>query len=117
MRKVYFVGLNEEVEILGKKYLAKIDTGACRNSIDRNLARKLGLCKVVNRKSVRSSNGSSYRDIVECFVKVGGRKMHTTFSLADRKDMKYSIILGRNFLKRGFLVDPCGIFSNENSNN
>lgn len=105
MEKWHILGMLEYVEIEGERYLAKIDTGASRSSIDSELAKKLGMKDVVKKREVRSSHGSSVREVVRGRVKIGNRIIPTTFGLANRKDMKFDLILGKNFLWRGFLID------------
>ena len=105
MRKEYFIHLLEPVEICGETHIAKIDTGASRSSIDRRLASRLKLGPVIKEKKVKNSHGATVRQIVKTKVKIGNRVIPTTFTLADRKDLKFDLILGKNFLWRGFFID------------
>lgn len=105
MEKQYILGMVERVEVEGEEHLAKIDTGATRSSIDRELAARLGMNEVIKKTEVRSSHGKSVRKVVMGKVKIGHRIIPTTFTLADRKELKFDLILGRNFLRRGFLID------------
>lgn len=108
-RKV--VEVFEEIELLsfeGEKHLikAKIDTGAYRTSIDKELAEKLGLLNPENvlwTKGYRSSLGREDRPVIEVTFYLKGKKIKTTASVADRSKLKRSIIIGRRDLK-GFLV-------------
>jgi len=85
--------------------LAKVDTGAYHSSIDVKLAEELGVSEVVLKKRIiKSALGEQERDIVPMKMIVAGVTIETRFSLADRKDMKYDMILGRRDLKY-FLVD------------
>ena len=34
------------------------------------------------------------------------KEIKTDFTLADRSNMKYSVLIGQNILKQGFLIDP-----------
>ena len=104
------VGFTEHVKICGPKTCrtvnARIDTGAARNSLDENLAKKLGINIIVKHKIVKSAHGIMKRPIVKARLEIAGRKIRSTFSLADRKHMKYNVLIGRKTLKKGFIIDP-----------
>ncbi len=55
---------------------------------------------------VRSSNGSVERRVF-VMLKVGydGEVKKSEFSLTDRSDMRYPVLLGRTFLRNGYVVD------------
>ncbi|MEX0748847.1 MAG: RimK/LysX family protein [Candidatus Saccharimonadales bacterium] len=56
--------------------------------------------------AVRSSNGEvQRRPVVLLPVELGGREYVTEFTLTNRQDMKFPILLGRKFLKESFVVD------------
>ncbi|MBW2973916.1 RimK/LysX family protein [Candidatus Woesearchaeota archaeon] len=104
------VGFLEKVTIRGpegsKKLTARVDTGAARNSIDKNLAKKLGIKCVVKHKVIKSAHGVKKRPVVKAGLTIAGRNFIVEFTLADRKHMKYDALIGRNTLKKGFIVDP-----------
>lgn len=104
------VGLTEKVVVIGeeeeKKVLAKIDTGAQRSSIDIRLASKLRLGPLLKTRVFRSAVGKEVRAVVKAKIKLKGKPIKATFSITDRKKMKYKILIGQNILKMGFLVDP-----------
>ena len=52
-----------------------------------------------------SSGGTEHRYIIETLTVFCGEKVRANFSLTDRNQMKYPILLGRKFLKGRFLVD------------
>lgn len=57
-------------------------------------------------KEIKSSNGiSEMRFVVDSEIILFGKKYLTSFSLTDRSDMKYPILLGRKLLANNFLVD------------
>lgn len=59
-----------------------------------------------HQKSVRSSNGKvEQRYIIKTAMVLGGKKRITDLSLTNRRQMRYPVLVGRKFLKRGFLVD------------
>jgi alpha-L-glutamate ligase-like protein len=89
---------------------AKIDTGAYRSSIDRTLAKDLGLLNRDNilwkdRYEYRSALGLQTRPVVGFKFILGGRKIKTTASVADRSKMKKLVLVGRRDLT-GFLINP-----------
>ncbi len=104
------IGLAEKVTIKYnggiKNVVAKIDTGATKSSIDTNLAAKLKLGPVIKSKLVKSAHGSKLRPIIEATIEIAGKKIKSEFTLADRTHMKYSILIGQNILREGFLIDP-----------
>nr|WKN36364.1 RimK/LysX family protein [Tunicatimonas sp. TK19036] len=57
-------------------------------------------------KKVKSSFGvTEHRYAIRTSLLLFGKRYQTEFSLTDRKDMRYPLLLGRKFLSRGFLVD------------
>lgn len=55
---------------------------------------------------VRSSSGhASYRYVIQTHVLLFGRTYYTPFTLADREQMRFPVLLGKSLLKRRFLVD------------
>lgn len=98
------------VDVLGNKtdVPAKIDTGAWRTSIDRELAKRLGVLAKKNilwSKVVKSASGKEERPVINLKFYLAGRKINTVANIADRSDLKNKIIVGRRDLV-GFLVDP-----------
>jgi len=106
---------------------AKIDTGANRSSIDcskiEHVIRDGKDCIAFHiplvsegssvfysndffKKKIKSSSGHvEDRYIIKTSVILFGKRIHTTFSLTDRAEMKYPILLGRKLLKSRFMVD------------
>jgi hypothetical protein len=58
-------------------------------------------------RDIRSSNGEvQERYVIQAVVRLYGEDFETEFSLSDRSDMKYPVLLGRSLLRQGnFLVD------------
>ena len=55
---------------------------------------------------VKSSNGlSENRYLVTLPVHIFGTDFSTEFTLTNRTEMKYPVLLGRTFLRHGFIVD------------
>lgn len=93
-----------------KTVQARIDTGAKRTSIDRELARELGLLNEDNilwrnRYAYRSAAGRQTRPVVAVTLRIAGRKLKTSASVANRSKMSTPLLIGRNDLE-GFLVNP-----------
>ncbi len=101
---------SEKVEIesdvgIKKKLQARIDTGARMCSIDISEAAELELGPVIRKKEVNSASGKTVRPVVKGWVNIKGKKIHTDFTLIDRSHMSHPVLIGRNVLKKGFLVD------------
>lgn len=105
------LGLVEEVMLFGpdnsRKVIARIDSGAIKSSIDLQLASELKLGPIVGSKIIKSANGAKLRPMIESEVELCGRKVKEKFTMADRRHMKYKILIGQNILKQGFIIDPC----------
>ncbi len=58
-------------------------------------------------RDIRSSNGEvQERYVIRAVVQLYGEELEAEFSLSDRSDMKYPVLLGRSLLSRGrFVVD------------
>ena len=110
-RKV--IGLFEEVKVedrRGKRHkvLAKIDTGADRTSIDRYLARSLGLLDKKNilfKRYYKSALGREKRELIGLTFYLAKRKVRTSASVSSRVGLRTKIIVGRRDLK-GFILKP-----------
>jgi hypothetical protein len=110
MPKKTIIGAKEWVTLIcrhkEKKVLARIDTGATKSSMDKKIARQICTSQVLAYKTVKSASGVTKRPIVLARIRIAGRTFKSYFTLADRKKMKYQVLIGRNILKRGFLIDP-----------
>lgn len=87
---------------------AKIDTGAWRTSVDRGLARELGLLRSDNilwSKLYKSGLGEERREVIGLTFYLAGRKIETIASVAERVHLRAPVIIGRKDLS-GFLVKP-----------
>lgn len=123
------VGRLEHIALPGlgiERVQAKIDTGAYRSALHYQRLRirtvdgqkrlvvtfQMGRSRVTKsfrtyqRVTVKSSNGeSSRRYLISTRVRLGGHAVRTQFTLFDRSDMKYQVLLGRKFLRGRFVVD------------
>jgi len=87
---------------------AKIDTGAWKTSIDKDLAENLGIMKTSNilwTKIYKSSLGEEKRQVINLTFFLAGRKIETIANIATRKNLRTSLIIGRRDLE-GFLIKP-----------
>jgi len=89
---------------------AKIDTGAFRSSINRELAEEMGLMKdraVLWHDYYWSSLGREKRPVISVTFWLAGRKIETTANVSDRSKMKEKLLIGRRDLGT-FMVRPGG---------
>lgn len=94
----------EVVNQIGERELvkAKVDTGAYRTSIDKELAEKLGLLRddnIVMRKEYKSALGKTTRNVIHITFYLKGKIIETTASVADRSKLKRPFLVGRRDLK------------------
>lgn len=115
------------IPALGLVLDARVDTGAATSSLDsRNIrlggpraARTVDFVLVetggrrtsltlplVEMRSVRSATGRpEKRPVVQLEVCLAGRRLRADFTLTDRSHMEYRMLLGRQVLEEGFVVD------------
>ncbi|RMF54736.1 hypothetical protein D6745_04305 [Candidatus Woesearchaeota archaeon] len=111
VKKRDVIGIEMPVTIHGlkesKKVKAKIDTGASLSSIDMKLASEVGLSLGNKTKLVKQAHGNTLRPTARVKLTINGETMKTEFTLADRRHLKYKVLIGLNVLKKGgFLIDP-----------
>jgi alpha-L-glutamate ligase-like protein len=88
--------------------LAKIDTGAWSSAIDKKFAKEIGILnknKVLWYKRKLSALGEENRPVIPVTLWLAGRKIKTDMTVADRKLLRYQVLIGRTDLQ-GFLVSP-----------
>jgi hypothetical protein len=105
MRKA-IIGFEEKIIIAGKKFKARVDTGAQTSSIDNKIAKKYKLGPVIKKTRITSANGHTNRPVIRITAKIGSRKITANFNIADRSRMTFPVLIGRNILKQGFIIDP-----------
>jgi len=123
------IGRLEHIALTGlgvSRVISKIDTGAFRSALhyqkigirtvngERKLVvtfqmggvRKKKVFSSYSRVKVKSSNGAiSTRYLISTMVRLNDHAVRTQFTLFDRSDMKFQVLLGRKFLRGRFLVD------------
>ena len=80
------------------KVRAKVDTGASKSSISKGLVKKLDLGPVRRTATIRSALGTEKRHIIKVPIKLRGKHLKVFFSVANRKHMKYGVLIGQNIL-------------------
>lgn len=88
----------QEIEVDGKKVLkVKFQIGR---------KRPIRIFKKYSKTRVKSSNGTSEeRFVVQSRTRLGSKNYKISFTLTDRSEMKYPILIGRKFISGKFLVD------------
>jgi len=118
------IGGTEEVLLLpwGVRLPARMDTGAGISSLDaRELKVKNNIAEfklpeaygglelrlpVIRWGHVRSSATTrEKRPVVQLEIRLGPKLLRVEANLTDRSQLKYPLLIGRNALKQGFLVD------------
>lgn len=82
--------------------MARFDLDFCRDKAYRH-------CEAVRvaHRTITSSNGTAEeRLIVKTVLSMGGQEFRAEFSLADRSDMVFPMLVGRTALKNRYLVNP-----------
>lgn len=108
MEERLLIGLVETITLKdGTKYKAKIDTGADSSSIDFSIAINLENKRIISYKTIKSALGTHKRPTIMLEFEFHGKKFKEKFSVSDRTDLKYKILIGKNILKKeNFLIDP-----------
>jgi hypothetical protein len=117
------IGAVEDIILMpGKITLpARIDTGAATTSLDARelvvrddiaefrLSETYGGNKmklpVTAWKQVKSSGAEQRRPVVELDICIGDKLLRVEANLMDRSRVQYPLLIGRNVLEKGFVVD------------
>jgi len=100
------IGFIEQIVLEDQTIPSKIDTGADTSSIDISLAAELQLGPVVQKTKITSSHGKTRRAVISLTFDLAGKQVTGFFNLADRHNLKYKVLIGKNILKEGFIIDP-----------
>ena len=105
------LGLDEYVTIVDKngnekRFLARIDSGAESSSIDESIYDELFLGPVLGTKLIKSASGKKRRKVVKVKIKVKGKEFKEKFTIADRSNLTYKVLIGHDILTKGFIIDP-----------
>lgn len=100
------IGLIEEVSINNHIVSARIDTGAATSSIDMGLAITLQLGPLIAKRTIVSAHGKRVRPVIKANITLKGRTIKASFTVVSRTHMRYPILIGRNILRKNFLIDP-----------
>jgi len=119
------IGAVEDVVLLpwGVKLPARVDTGASMTSlgvrgltVEKNVAHfrlpeeygnTLIRLPVLRYSEVRSPHHRQRRPVVRIELCVGSKRFRVDANLTNRDHLEYPLLLGRNVLSQGFLID-CG---------
>jgi hypothetical protein len=105
------IGFVEPVKIIKSKSKevvlnARIDTGATKCSIDEKLVNELKLGPIIGETTVRNAHGTEKRNIIEVKFQMANKTITEVFTIANREQMTFPVLIGRNVLRKGFLIDP-----------
>ncbi|MFT4259728.1 ATP-dependent zinc protease [Microbacterium sp.] len=68
-------------------------------------------CPVHDRRSVRSSSGhAQQRYVVELLIRLYDREVLAEVTLSNRDEMGFRMLIGREALRQGYVVDPARSF-------
>ncbi len=63
--------------------------------------------RILDERSIRSSSGhASRRFVIETEIEIGGERWPIEMSLTNRDEMGFRMLLGRQAIRRRFVVDP-----------
>ncbi len=85
---------------------ARIDSGATKCSIDEALVKKLKLGPFTGESTIKNANGTKRRKTLTITFIMSGKEITETFTVADRSKMEFQVLIERNALRKGFLIDP-----------
>jgi hypothetical protein len=133
MKKKIILGRREYVDLpeFGLYHFeAKLDTGAYTSAIhcsqiriftednikkiafhipppnNQNISEREFISSDFEEKNIRNSFGQTEkRYVIRTRIKIGKRFIRASFSLADRTELRYPVLIGRKILRNKFLVD------------
>ena len=104
------VGLIDSISVIGKNkvnVLAKFDTGAKRTSVDYKVAAKAMIGPIVGvvRTVQTSSKKGTRRAVAKAKFSIAGKNVIADVNLTDRSHSKQKVLIGRDIIKKNFVVD------------
>ncbi len=118
------LGQVEEVILLPWKVrlTARVDTGAATSSLDAREVRDLGnneveillspqhggltlRLPVFRWRKYKTAQGTGRRPVVLMEVCLGSKRIQAEVNIADRSDLEFPFLVGRNLLRNHFVVD------------
>jgi hypothetical protein len=117
------IGAVEDIALMPWKVTlpARIDTGAATTSLDaRDLVIRDNMAEfhlseawggkkmklpVTGWKQVKSSGAEQRRPVVELDICIGDKLLRIEANLMDRSRVQYPLLIGRNVLEKGFVID------------
>ena len=99
------LGSFETVQINSRKIKAKIDSGADGSSICTSIIKSLELKPLGKKIKIKSSHGATKRELFLGEIIIKGKKLTIEFTAIDRSKLNAKILIGKDILKKGFLVD------------
>jgi ribosomal protein S6--L-glutamate ligase len=98
------------VELIGPPRARKVRFGVHPLQRRRDVAIEC-TARLIDRREVRSSSGErEQRWVIETDIAIGGRQWPIEITLANRNMMTYRMLLGRQAIQEGMLVDPSASF-------
>ena len=99
-----------DVEIIrrGQKRLARFKVHPFQRDTGRTVVAE---AELIDHRRVRTSGGGAdVRPVIRTVVEIAGRRWTIDVTLAGREAMGFRMLLGRQAIRRRFLVDPGGSF-------
>jgi hypothetical protein len=106
------IGIFEPVEIEAKNgkrihVTAKIDTGAFRVSLDKELAENVGISSenFLRNREIKSALGKERRAVYTVIFYMKGQRIESEATITPRSHLRFPMLIGRKYIK-DFLIDP-----------
>lgn len=97
----------EKINIIerdGKKYISFVFNWN-KNGLEEQLRMEKPFVRYIKVKR-KGNLKSDKRPVISLEFCLDGKKYNSEFSIADRDNFRYPLLLGRDFLRRSFIIDP-----------
>lgn len=92
----------------GKKFYVEFSISPLQKSKKKT---KRVTVEVIEYRKIKSSNGiESLRPVIQTELQIGAKKISIELTLTSRDEMGFRMLVGRQALKKNFLIDPCKSF-------